>query len=133
MPEHSLQVALVKWADLMASRVPELGMLYAVPNQGTTSKRHTARLVAEGLRSGIPDLCLPVARNGFHGLYMETKVDTWRPTKDGGRRRYKTYPNKKQRAWMERLEAEGYCVHVWRTLEEGQRILEEYLGVRLTA
>ncbi len=28
---------------------------------------------AEGLRSGIPDLCLAIARQGFHSFYLEMK------------------------------------------------------------
>lgn len=26
-----------------------------------------------GTRRGVPDVCLPVARCGFHGLYVEMK------------------------------------------------------------
>ena len=31
------------------------------------------RLRAEGLKSGVPDLCLPSAHGEYHGLYIEMK------------------------------------------------------------
>lgn len=50
---------------------------------------------SEGLKSGVPDLCLPVARSGYHGLYIELKAGKNKPTDN-------------QLAWLEVLEAQGY-------------------------
>lgn len=67
------QQYLFQWARMQAGRWPELEMLYHVPNEGKRNPAAGARLVAEGLKRGVPDICLPVARGGCHGLYIELK------------------------------------------------------------
>lgn len=40
-------------------------------------KRDKATAVAlkrQGVKAGVPDICLPVARNGYHGLHIELKA-----------------------------------------------------------
>jgi hypothetical protein len=73
MTEHDEQVAFIQWCKLNEARYPGLDLIFAIPNGG---KRHPVvamKLKAEGVRPGVPDLCLPVARQGFHGLYIEMK------------------------------------------------------------
>lgn len=59
--------------------VPELRWLHAIPNggsRGDTARSRAirgAQLKAEGVRVGIADIFLPVARVGWHGLYLELK------------------------------------------------------------
>lgn len=43
------------------------------PNGGRRNKAEAAKLKAMGVRKGIPDLFLPIPRQGYHGLYIETK------------------------------------------------------------
>ncbi|MDL2318203.1 VRR-NUC domain-containing protein [Eubacteriales bacterium OttesenSCG-928-A19] len=71
--EEQEQAALFEWADIQKCAYPELGLLYHVPNEGKRSPRTGARMRAAGLRKGVPDVCLPVARNGSHALYIELK------------------------------------------------------------
>lgn len=59
---------------------PELQLLYHVPNEGKRTWRTGARLKSEGLKPGVPDLCLPVARGKYHGLYVELKRRDQRAT-----------------------------------------------------
>lgn len=59
---------VVNPALLPSERFPELALLYHVPNGGSRNKIEAARLRAQGVKSGVPDLCLPVARGGNHGL-----------------------------------------------------------------
>lgn len=66
--EADEQIALFEWAALQSGRFPELALLYHVPNGGSRNKIEAARLRAQGVKSGVPDLCLPVARGGNHGL-----------------------------------------------------------------
>ena len=66
--EAEEQIALFEWAALQSGRFPELALLYHVPNGGSRNKIEAARLRAQGVKSGVPDLCLPVARGGNHGL-----------------------------------------------------------------
>ena len=71
--EAEEQTYLFEWARLASCKWPELSFLYHIPNEGKRPPATGARLKSMGLKSGVPDVCLPVARGGFHGLYQ-----TWR-------------------------------------------------------
>ena len=77
--EHQHQVAVVEWFAWAHKGlgVPEFALL-AVPNAGAGAQRGQAgKMKAEGVRSGVPDLLLPVARhasNGGNGLAIEMKA-----------------------------------------------------------
>ena len=75
-------------------------LLYHIPNGGSRHRLEAVHLKQQGVRAGVPDLCLPVARDGCHGLYVEMKR-----TK-GGR------VSPEQMGWMEALKAEGHMVAV---------------------
>jgi hypothetical protein len=118
--EHQEQVAVIEWADRMVPRYPELALLYAVPNGARTSIGTAKKLKAEGLRAGVPDLCLPVARgidhtSAYHGLYVELKRIK------GGT------VSPEQRGWHEALRAQGYRVVVARGAAEAIAAITQYL------
>jgi len=122
-PEHHEQVAVVNWARFMADtgRLPELALLYAVPNGGHREKATAGRLKAEGTRRGVPDLCLPVPRltveGGYlAGLYVEMKAP-------GG----STSPE--QRAWIAALGSLGYRAVVCRGADAAKAEIESYLAL----
>ena len=95
---------IFEWARLASCKWPELSLLYHIPNEGKRSAVTGARLKSMGLKSGVPDVCLPVARGGFHGLYVEMKRTL------GGRM------SVNQRTWLDGLRAQGYaaiCCHGW--------------------
>ncbi len=73
--EHGEQVVLFRWLDLLTPHWPELvGATYAVPNGGQRSKAVAGKLKAEGVRAGIPDICVPVPSQGFASLRIELKA-----------------------------------------------------------
>lgn len=73
--EHGEQVVLFRWLDLLAPHWPELvGATYAVPNGGLRSKAAAGKLKAEGVRAGIPDICVPVPAGEFASLRIELKA-----------------------------------------------------------
>lgn len=113
--EHDLQVALFDWAETAVCDFPELAMMYAIPNGGHRHKSVAAKLKAEGVKAGVPDVHLPVARGGYHSLYIELKVGTNQPTEA-------------QRDWLARLAAHGHRTAVCRDLESVQALLVEYLA-----
>lgn len=71
--EAAEQTKLFNWIAFARAATPELDMLYHIPNGGSRNKREAANLKRQGVRAGVPDLCLPVARGDYHGLYIELK------------------------------------------------------------
>lgn len=80
--EHQEQVALFNWAKAVKRQYPELALMFAIPNGGQRNIIVAAKLKAEGVKAGVPDLCLPVSRHGFHALYIELKTTTGRMQKN---------------------------------------------------
>lgn len=117
--EHQEQAALFKWAALRQAAIPALRLMHAIPNGGHRHKAVAARLKREGVKAGIPDISLPVARGGFHGLYIEMKTK-------GGR----VQPEQKQ--WRRDLIDEGYRHAICWSWEEAVREITEYLGLGKT-
>lgn len=69
--EHGEQALLVARFRLAFPHLARL--LFAIPNGGRRSPREAARLKAEGVVAGTPDLMLAVARGEHHGLFIEMK------------------------------------------------------------
>jgi hypothetical protein len=102
MSEHEEQVALIKWTQVMAAEVPELDLIYACPNGGHRHISVAKELKLEGVKAGIPDLFLPVARQGYHGLYIELKrVKT---------AKIRPQMSDHQKIWARKLRQQGYRV-----------------------
>lgn len=114
--EHQEAVALIEWRDAHVGKYPELDELYAIPNGGKRSKRTRGRLKAEGVKSGVSDYHLPVARGGFIGCYIELKAA-------GGT------ASKKQREWIEKMRARGHWAGVCVGWEAARDVLVEYLSM----
>ncbi len=114
--EHAEQCQLMTWCRLNAWKYPELKRLFAVPNGGLRNKVVAAQLQQEGVRPGVPDLCLPVPVGSYHGLYIEMK-----------RRKGGTVTDN-QKDWLEYLGGVGYATAVCRGWEEAKETLLEYIG-----
>ena len=71
---------------------------------------------AEGLRPGVPDLCIPVARGRYHSLYIEMKADGGKPTEEQAR-------------WILRLRAEGMCAYVCYGAENAIALIDRYMAL----
>lgn len=46
-----------------------------VPNEGKRTLANGRQLARMGLRKGFPDLFIPIARKGYHGMFIELKRD----------------------------------------------------------
>lgn len=99
--EDNHQAALIRWADWQTPQHPELAMLCHMPNGGKRDKVQAARLKAQGVKAGYPDLLLDVPRGTFHGLRIELKAPA-----DDGRKAGTASPE--QRKWLADLTAQGY-------------------------
>ena len=120
MSEHDEQVALFRWAQWNAGQWPELRWMYAIPNGSARHIAVAAKLKAEGVKAGIPDICLPVPRGGFGALYIELKAK-------GGR------VSQAQRAALDALWKVGNATTVAYGWEEASHCISSYLQAPPTA
>lgn len=161
--EHSEQVALFSFCNMAANHgldlandpnsynikgyaasaskkdkpVPVLKRLFAIHNQGHGDAIRGARASAEGVKSGVPDLCLPVskpklttrgypdANGGFEacGLYIELK-------RKAAKGKAKGVTSDKQDDWIEFLQSQGYQCEVCYGWEEARDVILEYLDLK---
>ena len=113
--ESEEQQALFEWAERLYGRYPELVLLYHIPNEGKRSKATGARLLKEGMKPGVPDIHLPVARGGFHSLYIELK------------RRKGSTTTQTQKTWIQLLGKYGNKAVRCYGWEEAAKVIVEYL------
>ena len=115
MSEHDEQAALFKWAQYHEAALPELRMMYAVPNGGLRDVRVARKMKAEGVKAGVLDINLDVPRGGYHGLRIEMKYG-------------KNKPTEKQRMWMDRYKSYNYKVEVCYNWIDAKNAILAYLG-----
>lgn len=114
--EHQIQAALMRWAGMVAAKHPELRLLHAIPNGGQRNKVTAARLKAEGVKPGVPDLFLPVARARYHGLYLEMKTPSGSVSRS-------------QKQWLAQLAEQNYRVEVCRSWHYAAAVICTYLEI----
>lgn len=88
----------------------------AFPLQGIRSPISGARMKAEGMRAGTPDMFLAVERGGFHGLWLELK------SPDG-------LPTESQVTMLQVLRDHGYDANLVYGFEQAQRAIVNYLSL----
>jgi len=114
--EHQVQCAVIQWWALMHGRygLPPYS-LFAIPNGGARDAITGARLKQEGVRRGVPDLMLARANSIYHGLYIELKIGSNKPSSE-------------QEEFMRYLEHAGYRTVVHWDAESAIKTIEEYLA-----
>ena len=121
--EEQEQTAVFRWARMQEGIHPELTLLHHIPNGGARSKATAGRLKAEGVKAGIPDICLPVPKNGYGALYIELKVPE---NKALGVRKGRV--SDCQAAMLKSLSDYGNRAVVCYGAEEAIRAIKEYIG-----
>lgn len=116
MSEAQEQRALFQWAGYVEQQYPELKLLHHIPNGGKRDSRTAVNLKREGVKAGVPDICLPVARGQYHGLYIELKT-------------VKGKVQKNQKEWLHALEEQGYSTKVCYGWLEAREVIENYLSL----
>lgn len=116
--EYKHQQAVIKWSQQPSVRAqwPELALLYHVKNETKGGAAQVAMDKAMGVKKGVPDLCLPVPRGKYHGLYIELKAEGGRTTQA-------------QNWWGEQLSGQGYRWEVCREWTGAVKTLEWYLSL----
>jgi len=118
--ESEEQQALFQWAHFQKGKYPELELLYHTPNGGRRSKAEAGRFRAEGVKSGVPDVFLPVARGGYFGLYIEMK------RRKGGK------VSDAQVELFPKLRKQGYQVEVCKGWEAAAETIKIYMAMKPT-
>lgn len=115
--EQEEQILVMQWAAWNTPRFPALRFLFHIPNGGSRNIAEAANLKKMGVKPGVPDLFLPEPVGDWHGLWIEMKTETGRPT--GA-----------QREWIEHLRNCGYCAYVCHGSMEAINAIEAYLSTR---
>lgn len=120
--EHSQQVALLSaCAQLQQVNLPNvnpLRWLFAIPNGGDRNMSVAANMKAEGVKSGVADLCLPAPRRGYHGFYIEMKNATG--TQSAKQKEFEVF-----------VTAEGYLYGLFRDWKSALKALLWYLDLSI--
>lgn len=109
LTEEQEQILFCDWLDLM--QIP----YFHVPNGGYRTASEGARLKRMGTKPGVPDICIPRARSGYNGAYVEMK-------RIGG------VVSKVQREWLDRLKFEGYYARAAYGGAEAISIIKTYIS-----
>lgn len=108
--EHYIQVACVNW---FRYQYPQ-HLIWAVPNGGQRNAVVAAKLKAEGVLAGVPDLFVAVVRGSYSGLFVEMKAGKNKPTDE-------------QKSVIQQLWEAGYKCEVCWSVEEFKSIIDSYL------
>lgn len=114
-PEHDLQKAFFEWLLLAYPWADDV--TFAVPNGVRCSASQAAKLKAEGLKAGIPDVFMSVVTDKYPGLYIEFKI---KPNK----------PSDIQEKKISSLKSQGYRCEIIYDLDAAIALVKEYLGTK---
>ncbi len=113
--ESQIQQQLIRWwAVFAANSNLDAEYLIAFPLQGQRSARNGARMKAEGMRAGTPDMFVAVPRGKYHGAWLELKTEVGRPTPA-------------QKDMLRRLDQQGYAASVAYGYDDAVRFIEAYM------
>lgn len=111
--EHNLQENFNNWLRYQYPK--EYEICYAIPNGGSRHPIEAINLKRTGTKAGIPDFCIPIARKGYHGLYIEFKSPDKKPTP-------------LQQSKLNRLREEGYMAECCDDFDKASELVRGYLG-----
>lgn len=111
--EHEEQCALVRWFRLQYPRLTR--NLFAIPNGGHRNIIVAKKLKDEGVTRGVADLFLMVAKDEWHGLFIEMK-----PVKGGQQ-------SENQKEFEKACKEAGYKYYLARGCKAAQDCIREYL------
>lgn len=114
------QQMLVRWIELQHRAA--YAVTWHTPNGGARDKATAGKLKAQGVKAGVPDLQLAVARGGFFGLFIEFKAT---PPNDAA-------VSETQKTMLSRLQGEGYRAVVCRGINEAMAEISAYLAMPRT-
>lgn len=124
--EHGQQAALFCFFQIHAAEYPLTKWLYSSSNGFFSTSGQKGKEKAAGLKSGVPDICLPISNynrfidDGSLGLYIELKIESRRKQKNGG-------CSDEQLGWLAFLNSQSYEAVVCYGWEEARDMIIKYL------
>ena len=112
-PEAIEQAKVIDWAKANERNYPYLQLLHCSLNGVKMTKAQAGRAIAQGMLSGVPDLFLPVPKNGYHGLFIEMKYGSNKVTEN-------------QEKFLQNAANVGYAVSVCYSANEAIKRIEDY-------
>lgn len=91
--------------------------LFAIPNGGSRHKIEAYNLQLQGVKAGVPDICLAYPTKVYPGLYIELKR----------REKANAVISPEQKTWVKRLRKVGYCAVVCYGWESAWDVIIRYL------
>ena len=88
-------------------------LIFHVPNGGYRTKWEASSLKKNGVKSGVPDLFLPVAHPPYHGIFIEMKSKNGRLSDN-------------QLIYCENVINQNYAVGICYGFDEAVRCLDDY-------
>ena len=115
--ESAHQAQVIEWSrwayKANPSRYPMLNMLHCSLNGVKLSGTQAKVAKGQGMLSGVPDLFLPVPKNGYHGPFIEMKSEKGRVTEN-------------QHWFLTNAESVGYKTAVCYSAKEAISAIEAY-------
>ena len=113
--ESIQQAQVVEWARwaYKTGKYPMLNMLHCSLNGVKLSGTQARIAKGQGMLSGVPDLFLPVPKNGYHGLFIEMKSEKGRVTEN-------------QHWFLTNAESLGYKIAVCYSAKEAIAAIQAY-------
>lgn len=71
--EDTIQITVMDWVSLH----PDISdFVIHIANEGKRSPRYGAKMKRMGLRKGVSDILITMARHGYHGAWIEIKSES---------------------------------------------------------
>lgn len=90
--------------------------MYHTPNGGKRDSGTAVKFKKQGVKAGVPDICLALPKGKYHGLYIELKAV-------GGTL------SDAQCEYLRWLKKNGYCATVCIGAQRAIAVIEEYLNL----
>lgn len=120
--EYSIQASFIRWLSLQYPKLINTRKVFAIPNGGYFLRKNPksnfcpegTRLKRLGLTRGVGDIFVMIAKDCYHGLWIEIKTKTGKQTKE-------------QMEFERSAKDENYLYKIARSLEEAIEIFNKYI------
>ncbi len=114
--EEREQVKVFDWIREQIKTYPRLMLAFHIPNGGIRNIVAATRLKRAGVKAGMPDICIPLARYEANGLWIEMKSENGRLSDE-------------QKVIHAFLRSEGHLVYTCYSAKTAIEIIKNYLDL----